>query len=1208
MGLRTISVHPWCDKADRFVHFAADCPSALSVDRVSQYFRAMQHWQIRRSALALVIALTALTLKPAAQSVEGRASQILRLDELPALLDSATVVPGSLSIHAIPSGDSLSGELFQVMDNTLFLRAGDKKVLQEIDSIKVTYHLLPFFLGNKINRIDTNLLIGRQGEVLMRPVYDPLEEQRGNLLALPVLDYTGSFARGFSVGNNQSLVLNSAFNLQMSGDLGDGLQLNAAISDNTIPIQPDGNTQLIQEFDKVFIQLRKEQHSLTAGDYNLPRPTGYFMNYYRKLQGLRYDLNELWSNGANLRARATAAVSRGKFSRNSLVPIEGNQGPYKLSGAEGERFITILAGSEKVFVDGILLKRGEDLDYVMDYNRGEIIFTRNRLITKDVRPIIEFEYVEQNYTRSLLTLSTEYSSGPIRTYFNLYSEQDSKTASGDLQLTSEDKQLLSESGDNSEAILKNTIDLPDEGFNSNRIMYALRDSMIASQVYPDVLVYSTDPTEALYTATFSEVGAQRGNYILSNVLSANGRVYQWVAPDPITGLPSGSFEPVIRLVSPKLKQLYSAGAEFTPNDRTRLSTELSVSNNDLNRFSALDDADNTGVALKSTASRNLQLTDRWQIDLSGAYEMVDSKYRALNPYRNAEFSRDWNLPVDVPPTSEHLPALYVQVHNGSSLAIGYAYDGLYRQNLYDGTRHGINGNLTAAGFALDFDATQLRTRQSGLQTQFTRPKFDLRKTLDSLDGFYVGLAAELEENKLYRERPDSLFGSSFYYDQYKVYAGNPETRNLHFLASYTRRNDRLPLEGALTAATLGDHLAFAGKWSQGKNSRLGWNFNYRQLTVFNDDLVSQSSASTVLGRLNYFGRFAKGMVRYNNSFELGSGREPRLEFKYVQVQEGEGTYIWVDDGDGVEEINEFEIAPFPDEANYIRLSVLNNNFVATNTNAFNQSLRVNLRSLGRNADGIRQALSKFSLVSTLKYDRKTEEDEGGQFWNPLYSGFPDTAIIALNSNFRNILYFNQSDPIYDMQFGLIQIRSRFAQTVGSEERKNREYYYRLRWNWSSSLNFVLRGTWDNRRLAAENFAARNYDLQAFEIAPELTYLFTQNLRLAGKYRFRNQENQIGSGESATTNDISIETTFRKTSQTTLRAKLTIANIAFEGPRNSPTEFAMLQGLKPGTNTIWSAQFDTRLTSSILLSFSYNGRNTGNNRTVHTGNAQLRASF
>src|SRR6185436_5340533 len=133
--------------------------------------------------------------------------------------------------------------------------------------------------------------------------------------------------------NNQDVVLNSSFNLQLSGNITKDIEVVAALTDNNIPVQPDGTTQQLQEFDKVFIKITKQPHSLIVGDYEIGSPESYFMKYYKKLQGGSYTGGFKLSEKEKVSAQASLAVAKGKYNRYQLPVTEGNQGPYKLAGA-----------------------------------------------------------------------------------------------------------------------------------------------------------------------------------------------------------------------------------------------------------------------------------------------------------------------------------------------------------------------------------------------------------------------------------------------------------------------------------------------------------------------------------------------------------------------------------------------------------------------------------------------------------------------------------------------------------------------------------------------------------------------------------------------------------------------------------------------------------------------------------------------------------
>ncbi|MBP8725290.1 MAG: hypothetical protein KBH75_04715, partial [Saprospiraceae bacterium] len=151
---------------------------------------------------------------------------------------------------------------FDSLNNTLSFDSGP-------DSLLVCYRAIALGAGTRLSGRDTSLRTAplKPGYArLQGPVRATADDGRPGIL------YSGSFSRGLSTGNNQSLVLHSKLNIQLAGDLGEGIRISGALSDDQIPIQPDGNTRQIQEFDRLFLKLTAKGQSLTAGDFSI-RPT-----------------------------------------------------------------------------------------------------------------------------------------------------------------------------------------------------------------------------------------------------------------------------------------------------------------------------------------------------------------------------------------------------------------------------------------------------------------------------------------------------------------------------------------------------------------------------------------------------------------------------------------------------------------------------------------------------------------------------------------------------------------------------------------------------------------------------------------------------------------------------------------------------------------------------------------------------------------------
>ncbi|HRN57922.1 MAG TPA: hypothetical protein PLL71_15795, partial [Agriterribacter sp.] len=161
-------------------------------------------------------------------------------------IDTLGIVPGTFFIQGVDSSD-YTLDIF----NAWLLW----KKRPAADSVSLSYRVFPgkwntVYQRMRFDSISNNFLASpatiQDAGSLRNTIFD-----FGNLT------YNGSFGRGLSFGNQQDVVLNSTLNLQMNGYLADSIQVAAAITDSNIPVQPDGNTQNLNEFDKVFIQFKK---------------------------------------------------------------------------------------------------------------------------------------------------------------------------------------------------------------------------------------------------------------------------------------------------------------------------------------------------------------------------------------------------------------------------------------------------------------------------------------------------------------------------------------------------------------------------------------------------------------------------------------------------------------------------------------------------------------------------------------------------------------------------------------------------------------------------------------------------------------------------------------------------------------------------------------------------------------------------------------
>ena len=894
----------------------------------------------------------------------------------------------------------------------------------------------------------------------------------------------------------------------------------------------------------------------------------------------------------------------------SINCLGRNQGPYKLTGPNGETFFIVLAGTERVYIDGILLERGEDKDYIIDYNTAEVTFMPRRLITKDLRMFVEFEFADRNYLNSLLYLTDEYKvNNKLTVRLSAYSNQDAKNQPIQVDLDSSQRTFLRGIGNRIDEALYPSVRI-DDTFTNEKILYRKLDSLVAGTLYNDVYVFSTDPDSARYRLAFSFVGPGNGNYQQS-ISSANGRVYQWISP--ANGIPRGDYEPVVQLVTPKMQQMFVAGMDYRLDSNKKLFLETALSNYDPNTFSAVDNKQNVGLAQKLIYNEKRQLGKKWSINSEVNYEFVQQSFNRIERFRNVEFIRDWNVTAQEEKANEHLGKASILVQQDKGLGLGYTFGTFQRGSIYKGYQHIPLLFYNKKNFRFRASGNTISQKSQVANTIFFRPIIEVEKTFAKLKDLTIG-SKYLQERNTYRNpETDTLLPTAFAFNELRFYARNSPNSKKQFDLNYMFRNDFLKKNNELTQANYSHNVQLNGQILSLKNQQIKITASYRQLKIEDSTISRQKADESLLGRITYNFNFFKGLLGGNILYEFGSGQEQKREFTYVEVPAGQGVYVWRDyNGDNLRQLNEFEIAQFPDEKRFIKIFTPTNQYVKAKYSQYSQSISFNPRSLWnkRKVKGLKKGLSYFFLQSSIQLQNRFLGKEGIAQYNPFIFQSDDDLLLQNNASFINSIFFNRFSNKWGIDYIQSTTNGRTLLNYGIDTRKNSEHLLRGRVNITRKITYTQKLKTGYRSFASQFLDNRNFNIKQQYLEPEISIILLKNqFRISSSYRYDLRNNTESSlNEKAESHAANLSLKYNIPSSGIINSRFTYNNINYNGDANSSVGYAMLDGLQNGKNYLWTLSFDKRISKSIEMSLQYEGRKAGEAPVIHTGRASVRAIF
>jgi hypothetical protein len=1056
---------------------------------------------------------------------------------------------------------------------------------QKNDSVTVRYLKFPDFMTKTYQIYDPKRVVSNEAGATLFQIKS-IEKNTNTILQ--GLATSGSITRGVTVGNNQNAVVNSNLDLQIMGKISDKVNIRASIQDSNIPLQEGGYSQRLDEFDQIFIELFAENWSIRAGDLFLENRTARFLNFNKKVQGLYTQFN--WGNTEHkTTVEASGALVRGQYARSIFTGQEGNQGPYKLRGNNNELYVLVISGSERVFVNGILLERGENNQYIIDYNAGEISFTSLFPITSEMRIQVEYQYSDQNYTRFVTYGGAKHQREHWHIGAFVYSENDVKNQPLQQNLSEEQIEILKNAGDDPENMRAPSAF--EDTFSENRILYKKSDSNGV-----EIFVFSNNPEDILFNVRFSLLGENQGNYILANN-QAVGRIYEYIAP--LNGIPQGSYEPIIRLVAPSKIQIATVVGGFNPNEKTNFEFELATSYNDLNLYSSLDDENNQGIAGSVEGKQRILTSEKSTVNTNINWQWIQQDFRTIERLFTIEFDRDWNLTGIQTGNQQFLQSgLDWRLNNGSFAT--YQFEKLDFSNTFSGNRHRVDGLWKIKNFVIQNQGSIMQSDGINQKTRFLRNQSQMKYHFHKN---WVGTQYNLENVEEVLKPSQTFSNQSQRFEEWGALIGRGDSTKVYVELGFLQRKSDSLVVNKIEHVTTSNTYFLKSKLIQTEKSNLSVFLNYR---VLNFTEANQPTIKSLNSRIAYQDLFFDNLLQTSTTYENTSGTIAQQEFTYLEVEPGQGVYTWIDyNNNGIQDLEEFEIAPFQDLAIYVRVFLPNQIFLPTHQNRFSQGLVMNFQTW-QNKTGFKKIMSYFYNQTSFLMERKIERKGENFDLNPFSNSEND--LLGLNASWRNSLFYNRGRQNHSVTYTYLNNRARNLLSSGFQETKNwahqNQYVhlYKKTWLFSAQINS------SKSVLTSENFAEKNFEITATELMPKISYLFSQNTSLEVLFEWQNKLNNIGASEKLQQTRLGLGLTLNGFKNRSINGSFSFYKNDFKGQNNTAVAFQMLEGLQPGNNQTWQLLIQKNITDFLDINVNYLGRKSETSTTIHTGSVQLRAYF
>jgi len=359
-----------------------------------------------------------------------------------------------------------------------------------------------------------------------------------------------------------------------------------------------------------------------------------------------------------------------------------------------------------------------------------------------------------------------------------------------------------------------------------------------------------------------------------------------------------------------------------------------------------------------------------------------------------------------------------------------------------------------------------------------------------------------------------------------------------------------------------------------------------------------------VGKVEYTGRFFRNALLWNTYYEVGSCMEQKRTYTFIKVATGNGTHVWRDyNGNGVEEMDEFEVAAFQDEANYVKVWIMGTDYVNAYQNGFTQSVQLRPAAVWGNKTGFRRFLARFSDVALFRTLLKHVDP----IFNPFYANMADTNLVGRTMNVSNTFSFNNSSSIFAFDFIVQKSQNKALLYYGFEQTENDLQQLVLKSCPAKPIRMEASYTHSVSGSLSDYMSSRDYEVERHATGGKLRLQFQDKYMGELTYSYGDKRGRVGGGHLRL-HDAHASFDYKWVRRGVLSVALRYVAINGELPDNAAASYQMLEGLAIGNNAVWTLNGQIAVGEYMQVSLQYEGRASQGHKVVHTGGLTLRAQF